>query len=191
VSIATIVFIALALAMDACAVAISYGVAMKELRVRAAFRIAFAFGSFQAFMPVVGYMAGLGVRRFIQDYDHWVAFGLLAVIGIKMISESFSLDGAKRSTDADHIPTLLLLSVATSIDALAVGMSLSLLKVDIIQPALVIGAVTFAVSYLGTVLGTMVGHLFERKMEFAGGLILIAIGLKILYEHLFSQRPLP
>jgi putative Mn2+ efflux pump MntP len=184
VDLLTVFLIALALAMDAFAVSISCGITMKELRVRSALRIALAFGSFQAFMPVIGYMAGMGVRRFLQDYDHWVAFCLLGFIGSKMIYESFFLDEDRKSTDADHLPTLLTLSVATSIDALAVGISLSLIAVDIIYPALVIGMVTFAVSYAGAVLGTRVGHLFERKMEVAGGLILIAIGCRILYEHL-------
>ncbi len=191
-SVLSILLIAVGLAMDAFAVSISCGVTMKKLRVRPAFRIAFAFGSFQALMPVVGYLAGLSVRRLIARFDHWVAFGLLAFIGCKMIYESFMLEENRaRSTDAEHLPTLLILSIATSIDALAVGISLSLLKVEILEPALIIGVVTFAISLAGTVIGTRIGHLFERKMELLGGIILVVIGLRILYNHIFGASGTP
>jgi putative Mn2+ efflux pump MntP len=180
----TILFIAVGLAMDAFAVSITCGVSMVKLRVRSALRIALAFGGFQALMPVMGYLAGLSIRAFMESVDHWIAFSLLVFIGCKMIYESFSMDADEKKRDADDALTLLGLSIATSIDALAVGFSLSLLKVDIIAPALIIGAVTFLISFAGTYIGTRVGHLFERKVEVLGGLILIGIGIKILIQHM-------
>ena len=182
--IPTILLIAVGLAMDAFAVSISCGISMVKLRFRSALRISLAFGLFQAVMPVIGYLAGLSIRDLIQSVDHWIAFSLLAFIGCKMIYESLFMDGNGKRVDADDLMTLLFLSIATSIDALAVGISLSLLKVDILSPAIIIGVVTFLLSYAGTVIGTRVGHLFERKMEVVGGLILIGIGIKILCEHL-------
>lgn len=181
---ATVFMIAVGLAMDACAVSISYGAAMKILRVRQALRISLAFGAFQAIMPVMGYLAGLSVVRIIENVDHWIAFGLLSFIGCKMIYESFFLEEEDKTMDADNLIALLILSIATSIDALAVGFSLSLLRVDIIEPSIIIGLVTFLVCLAGTAMGAWVGHLFEKKMELAGGLILIAIGVKILLGHL-------
>ncbi len=180
----TILFIAVGLAMDAFAVSITCGVSMVKLRVRSALRIALAFGGFQALMPVMGYLAGLSIRTFMVSVDHWIAFSLLVFIGCKMIYESFSMDGDGKKRNADDALTLLGLSIATSIDALAVGFSLSLLKVDIIAPALIIGVVTFLISFAGTYIGTRVGHLFERKVEVLGGLILIGIGIKILVVHM-------
>lgn len=180
----TILFIAVALAMDAFAVSISCGISMVKLRLHSALRISLAFGAFQAVMPVVGYLAGLSIRTLMESIDHWIAFFLLAFIGCKMIYESLFMEGDGKTMDTDHLPTLLILSVATSIDALAVGISLSLLKVDIIHPALIIGVVTFTLSFAGTLIGTRFGHLFERKIEVIGGLILIGIGVKILLEHL-------
>ena len=182
--ILTILLIAVGLAMDAFAVSISCGISMVKLRLRSALRISLAFGSFQAIMPVIGYLAGLSIRALIQSIDHWIAFSLLAFIGCKMIYESLFMDGDEKKVDADDLLTLLVLSIATSIDALAVGISLSLLDVNIISPAVIIGVVTFLISFAGTVIGTRFGHLFEKKMEVVGGLILIGIGFKILFEHL-------
>ena len=180
----TIFFIAVGLAMDAFAVSIASGLTMEKLRIRYALRIAIFFGAFQAFMPIIGFMAGLSIRDYIVHIDHWIAFGLLAFIGSKMIYESLFLDGAEKKMDPNDIQMLLVLSVATSIDALAVGISLSLLKVDIFQPALIIGIVTFILSYLGVLIGKSIGHLFEKKIEVIGGLVLIGIGIRILFEHL-------
>lgn len=182
--ILTILLIAVGLAMDAFAVSISCGISMVKLKLRPALRISLAFGAFQAIMPILGYLAGLSIRALIQRFDHWIAFFLLAFIGCKMIYESLFMDGNGKKVDVDNLATLLILSIATSIDALAVGVSLSLLKVNILSPAVIIGVVTFLISFAGTVTGTRFGHLFERKMEVVGGLILIGIGLKILLEHL-------
>ncbi len=184
-TITTILFIALGLSMDAFAVSVTSGLAMKVLRIRYAFRIALFFGTFQALMPIIGYLAGLSIRSYLEGFDHWVAFALLAFIGSKMIYESFTLDADEKAMHPQDLVILLTLAIATSIDALAVGLSLSFLKVEIIHPALIIGCITFFLSFLGVLIGKSIGHLFERKIEVAGGLILIGIGLKILFEHIF------
>jgi len=170
--------------MDACAVSIVHGIAMKKLNIRHALTMALFFVAFQAIMPVIGWLGGCTLRNFIQGVDHWIAFGLLALVGGKMIFESTKLDGERKTVDFMNIYTLLVLSIATSIDALAVGLSLSFLNISIILPALMIGVTTFTISLGGVLLGNRFGHFFERKMELAGGLILIAIGAKILIEHL-------
>jgi len=183
-SFATMFLIAIGLAMDAFAVSIANGVSMKTLRVRHAFTIAFFFGAFQAIMPVVGWLAGLSVADLVEHYAHWVAFILLAAIGGKMIYESFQIKEAEDDPCSLNIGVLLVLSIATSIDALAVGLSFAFLRTEILAPILIIGAVTFVLSFLGVVIGEKIGHLFESKIEFLGGLILIGIGGKILLEHL-------
>lgn len=180
----TIFFIAVGLAMDAFAVSVASGLAVSRLRVRYALRLALFFGFFQAFMPVAGWLLGLGFRQTIQAFDHWLAFGLLAAIGLKMIYESFKLEKAENPTDTLSTSVLLVLSVATSIDALAVGLTLTFIKVPIVTPAVIIGLVTFVISFTGVYLGHKFGHFFEKKIEALGGLILIGIGLKILLEHL-------
>lgn len=180
----TILFIAFGLAMDAFAVSISSGVSMTLLKIKHAFRIALFFGIFQALMPILGWLAGMGAKEFISGIDHWVAFGLLFAVGIKMIYESFKIKKAQDVSEMMGIKLLLILSVATSIDALAVGLSLSLLKVAIIMPSIIIGIVTFCLSFIGVIIGKKIGHFFESRIEIAGGLILIAIGIKILIEHM-------
>ena len=180
----SVIFIACGLAMDAFAVSVASGFAEKKLRFRYAFKIAFFFGLFQAVMPVVGWLMGFGLRGYIAEVDHWIAFGLLALVGGKMIYESFKLKEAENSSSPHGIYVLLLLSIATSIDALAIGISLTLINVPIIMPAIVIGIVTFIFSYSGVYIGNRFGHFFERKIEALGGVILIGIGLKILIEHL-------
>lgn len=182
--IITVLFIAVALSMDAFAVSIASGLTVKHLKVRHALRIAVFFGSFQAIMPLIGWSAGFSLRDFISSVDHWVAFGLLSIIGLKMIFESFKMNSEEKSTDSLNIYTLLILSVATSIDALAVGLSLAFLNVSIVTPAIIIGIVTFMFSLAGFFIGGRFGHFFEKKIEVAGGLILIGIGVKILIQHL-------
>lgn len=186
----TIVLIAIGLSMDAFAVSIANGLAIKRLHVTHALRLAVFFGGFQAGMPILGYLAGTSVREHIVAIDHWIAFILLSIIGGKMIHEAFSMDeenGEERAPSGETLYNLLVLSIATSIDALAVGISLSFLNVDIVTPAVIIGIITFLFSFAGVYLGNRVGHLFERKIEILGGLILIGIGVKILVEHLFFQ----
>ncbi len=173
--------------MDAFAVAVASGLYIRRLHVNHALRIAGMFGLFQGAMPLVGWLAGRSAQHLVAAVDHWLVFGLLTVIGGKMLYESLMLDehdSRRRGFDPLNMSFLLLLSVATSIDALAVGVSYGLLDVTIALPALVIGAVTFGLSLAGVYLGDRVGHLFERRLEAIGGVILIGIGLRILVEHL-------
>ena len=181
----TLLGIALGLAMDAFAVAIGAGLQLCNVTKRQTFRLAWHFGLFQAFMPVLGWLAGLTLVEYIEPVDHWIAFGLLAFIGGKMVYEALK----HQDEDVDRCdPTkgwrLVMLSVATSIDALAVGLSLAVLGVSIWWPALVIGVVAGALTIVGLELGTRFGALLGRRMEVVGGLILIGIGVKILVEHL-------
>ena len=183
-SFITITIIAVGLAMDAFAVSIASGAVYKQLKVKHVFRIAFFFGAFQAFMPIIGWLCGLSTREFVASYDHWIAFGLLTGIGLKMIYESFRIKQAEQQPDTMNILMMISLSVATSIDALAVGITLSFLGSSIATAAVIIGLVTFLLSYLGVYIGRKVGHFFENKIEIIGGLVLIGIGVKILLEHL-------
>jgi putative Mn2+ efflux pump MntP len=185
VSTLTLLGIAVGLAMDAFAVAIGAGLQLCHVTRRQTFRLAWHFGLFQAFMPVLGWLAGLTLVDYIAPVDHWIAFGLLGFIGGKMIYEALR----RPEEDVDRCdPTkgwsLVMLSVATSIDALAVGLSLALLGIDIWYPALVIGIVAGALTVAGLELGTRFGALLGRRMEVVGGVILIGIGVKILLEHL-------
>lgn len=181
--IVSIIFIAVGLAMDAFAVSITSGIAIRKLKVNHAVRIALFFGSFQAIMPVLGWLSGLTLKGFISSVDHWIAFGLLSFIGCKMIYESFKVEEGDRTSPL-NIGILLILSIATSIDALAIGISFAFLGISIVTPVIVIGAITFVLSLSGVFIGNKFGHLFEKKVEVLGGLILISIGIKILLEHL-------
>jgi putative Mn2+ efflux pump MntP len=172
--VTTILLIAVGLSMDAFAVSITSGITIKDQRLNHAFRIGLFFGSFQALMPLIGWLAGLSLRDLISGVDHWVAFGLLSLIGGKMVYEATKIG----------VFALLILSIATSIDALAVGLSFAFLKISIATPIIVIGLVTFILSFLGVLVGNKLGHFFEKKMEVVGGLVLIGIGVKILIEHL-------
>jgi len=180
----TITFIATGLAMDCFAVSITSGIAIKNLRINYALQIALFFGSFQAIMPVIGWFAGRGLRDFISGVDHWVAFGLLGLIGLKMIYESTKLESDKKEINPLNIYVLSMLSIATSIDALAVGVSFAFLKISLVTSIIIIGTITFILSFIGVFVGNRTGHFFENKIELAGGLILIGIGTKILLEHL-------
>jgi len=180
----TIIVIAVGLAMDAFAVSIVSGAAYKQLKIKHALRIAVFFGGFQALMPLIGSLAGLSIKAYVVPYDHWVAFGLLSAVGGKMICESFKIKSAEQNVNPSNIFILLVLSVATSIDALAVGITLSFLRVSLAKAVTIIGLVTFVLSYLGVFIGKKYGHFFENKIEAAGGLILIGLGTKILLEHL-------
>ena len=181
-----ITVIAIGLAMDAFAVSIAAGVRLKKVRARQIFRLAWHFGFFQAMMPVIGWFAGLTVRSLIEHYDHWIAFALLAFVGIRMIWEAFQ-DETSRDQRLDPTKgwTLVILSVATSIDALAVGLSLSMLKISIWGPALIIGLIAGMFTIIGLQLGQKVGSVgrLSRYAEIIGGIVLLIIGLKILYEH--------
>ncbi|MEW5807201.1 MAG: manganese efflux pump MntP family protein [Acidobacteriota bacterium] len=180
----TIIFVAFGLAMDTFAVSVASGIAIKNMKINHALKIALSFGLFQAIMPLIGWLAGLSLKHWISGFDHWVAFALLTLIGYKMIYESFKIEAAERVFNPLNAYVLLLLSIATSIDALAVGLSFAILEVLIVTPIIVIGTVTFILSFLGIFIGKKAGHFFERKIEVAGGLILIGIGVKLLLEHL-------
>ena len=180
----SIILVAVGLAMDAFAVSITSGITIKTLRINHAVKIAVFFGLFQAVMPVIGWLAGISLKDLISGVDHWIAFGLLSLIGCKMIYESTKIASNKKEINPLNVYVLLILSVATSIDALAIGVSFAFLKIAIITPVIIIGIVTFLLSFLGVFVGNRFGHLFESKFELAGGLILIGIGIKILVEHL-------
>jgi manganese efflux pump family protein len=179
-------FLAVGLAMDCFAVAVASGYAIKAMKMRHAFTIAAFFGTFQAVMPVLGWLAGRSFTPWLTTLDHWLAFGLLAGIGCKMIYEAFRITEMEKEPARMNLSTLLLLSVATSIDALAVGLSLSILHTPIATPALIIGIVAFVLSFAGTYIGQHMGRRFENKLEALGGLILIGIGIKILVDHLIG-----
>ncbi|MBN2443921.1 MAG: manganese efflux pump [Spirochaetales bacterium] len=181
----TIIGLALGLSMDAFSVSITNGCIIHELKLRHAIRIAFSFGLFQAIMPLIGWATGSLFSSYIQSFDHWIAFGLLSFIGIKMIYDSRKRESENKTKDCRHYPTLFILSIATSIDALAVGVSFAFLNIQIIFPVLLIGIITFIVCLIGIFIGNRIGKFFETGIELFGGLILIGIGIKILIEHLF------
>lgn len=185
----SLVAVAIALAMDAFAVALAAGAILHPLTFRPCFRLAFHFGLFQAMMPVLGWLAGLTVQSFVAAWSHWIAFALLLYIGGRMVHEALRAeDGTERANDPSRGLTMVALSVATSIDALAVGLTLAMLDVVIWVPSLVIGLVACGFTVLGLFLGTRVGKLWGRKVEVAGGVILIGIGLKILLSALFFDK---
>jgi putative Mn2+ efflux pump MntP len=180
------IFIAVALAMDAFAVSIAAGVTLKSVSPRQTFRLAWHFGLFQAMMPVIGWSAGLTVRARIEAYDHWVAFALLAFVAQGMLRSAFTSENKEDDTkDPTKGMTMVLLSVATSIDALAVGLSLSMINVSIWTPALIIGLVAGGFTTVGMHLGKTIGRIsrLSRWAELAGGIVLLAIGVNILREH--------
>ncbi len=180
----TLFGIALALAMDAFAVALGAGLALKTLTGRHLFRLGWHFGLFQAMMPVIGWLAGLTVQQWIAAYDHWIAFGLLTWVGGKMIHEAFHGDDEQAgASDPTRGMTMVMLSIATSIDALAVGLSLGMLGVSIWVPAAVIGVVAGILTVAGMLLGRRVSGIWGKRVEILGGLVLCGIGLKILLEH--------
>jgi putative Mn2+ efflux pump MntP len=178
----TLLLIAVGLAMDAFSVSICSGMASQGVKLPYALRIASFFGGFQALMPLLGWLGGIGLRDLIASFDHWVALALLAFIGGKMIRESLRAECPAPAPL--KFGSLLVLSVATSIDALAVGLSFSLLQVSITFPILVIGVVTFILSLIGVYIGKRVGCLFQSRVQLIGGVILVGIGIRIVVEHL-------
>ncbi|HHT15111.1 MAG TPA: manganese efflux pump [Clostridiales bacterium] len=183
-SVAQIFTICLALSMDAFAVAVLKGACMPKFNRKQALLIALFFGSFQAGMPMIGYLIGSTFQRVIEYYDHWVAFVLLMFIGIKMFREG------RKEKDKDccvpfSVNELFVLAIATSIDALAVGVVLAVEKTPILSAGAMIGCTTLVISYFGVVLGRRIGAKFEDKAQMIGGIALILIGTKILIEHLF------
>jgi putative Mn2+ efflux pump MntP len=181
-----VLLISLSMAMDAFAVCLGAGTQARTSGPRPTFRLAFHFGLFQFLMPVLGWFAGTTLLRYIATYDHWVAFGLLAFVGVRRIRSGFDPNSDELKNDPSRGWNLVLLSIAVSIDALAIGLSLGLIGVTIWYPAAVIGVVTGLVSWLGLRLGNKLGKKFGKRMEIAGGIILILIGVRILLAHLFG-----
>ena len=178
-----LLLIGVGLAMDAFAVSICKGLNMKTINKKHCFIIALFFGGFQALMPAIGYVLGAQFQETIASIDHWIAFVLLALIGGNMIHEA--LDNDEEEADASlNVKTMFLLAVATSIDALAIGITFAFLKVNIIPAVCFIGIVTFIISFAGVKIGNVFGVRYKNKAEIVGGVILILLGLKILLEHL-------
>ncbi|MBI9020815.1 MAG: manganese efflux pump [Verrucomicrobia bacterium] len=186
--ILSILLIALGLAMDAFAVSITSGITIKNLKARHALLIGAAFGIFQALMPVLGWALGQWATRWISAVDYWIAFGLLLFVGGHMILTAMQPEEESDAKNPLHLPTLLMLALATSIDAFAIGISLSMLRVSIALPAIIIGLVTFALSFAGVYFGRLFGHFNEKKMEVFGGLVLIGLGTKMLLDHLIENH---
>ena len=181
-SILTIVLTSFGLAMDAFAVSVGGGISIKKVSWKDAFLISLFFGGFQFLMPVLGWLAGLSFRDLIEQFDYWVAFILLAFIGIKMIYESFD-DEEEEGTNFRSLSVLFTLAIATSIDALAVGLGFSMIEIPILSSALIIGVITFILCFFGVYLGDKFGDVFEKKAELVGGIVLVLIGFKILIEN--------
>ncbi|MCL4385694.1 MAG: manganese efflux pump MntP family protein [Cyanobacteria bacterium] len=180
----TIILVAVSLAMDCLAVSIAGGALVEKPRLKNALKIGAFFGLFQTIMPIIGWALGYGFRNLISSFDHWIAFGLLFIIGARMIYESFKKDTDKRKRDILNNHTLLLLAIATSIDALIAGMGLAFMGISLIYSVLVIGAFAFVLSVTGYFTGHKIGTLIGSKMEIVGGVVLIGIGAKILIQHL-------
>lgn len=182
-SILEIILIGIGLAMDAFAVSICKGLAMKKMNWKSAIIIALYFGIFQAVMPLIGFLLGTNFANAIQNIDHWIAFILLSVIGLNMIKEAIH-PSDENMNDRIDIKTMLILAIATSIDALAVGITFAFLKVNIFTSISIIGIITFIISLIGVKIGNVFENKLKNKAEILGGIILILIGLKILLEHL-------
>lgn len=174
--------VAVGLSMDAFAVAICKGLSMPKMSWKKAAVVGLYFGGFQALMPLIGYFLGIQFESMITNFDHWVAFALLALIGGNMIKESFS--GEEKCDDSVRFKDMIMLSLATSIDALAIGVTFAFLKVSIVPAVSFIGVITFGLSIVGVKVGNVFGSRFKSKAEFAGGVILVLMGIKILLEHL-------
>lgn len=179
-----IVLLATGLAMDCFAVSIACGIALKPFRWGPAIRIAFFFGLFQALMPLLGWLAGSAFQHLIESFDHWVSFGILILLGGRMIWENFFGHPDEKSLNPFRLRVVLTLAVATSIDALAVGLSFAFLKINLCLALTVIGLVSVFFSGLGLFIGKRFGHRYNIPAELLGGIVLIGIGIKILLEHL-------
>lgn len=184
-SLFTLFVTAVGLSMDAFAVAICKGLAMKKLSWKKAVIIGLWFGGFQAGMPVIGYLLGTRFENYVTSIDHWIAFVLLSLIGANMVKEALSKE-EECASDSVDFKTMFLLAVATSIDALAVGVTYAFLQVQIVPAVTFIGVITFTLSIAGVKIGNVFGLKYKSRAELAGGIILILMGTKILLEHLFA-----
>jgi putative Mn2+ efflux pump MntP len=179
----TLLTLAVGLAMDAFAVSICKGLAMREKVLKKGVIVGLWFGGFQALMPTIGFFLGTQFKDQITSIDHWIAFVLLGLIGINMVKEALSND-EEQADDSIAVKEMFMLAVATSIDALAVGITFAFLNVHIVSAALMIGVCTFLISFVGVKIGNIFGTKYKSKAELAGGIILILLGFKILFEHL-------
>lgn len=180
--IAELVIIAVGLSMDAFAVSLGKGLSLKQIKLRHVLSVGLWFGGFQALMPLIGYLLGATFTAVVSDFDHWIAFFLLGIIGFNMIRDSFSKEEEKHDDDFSF-RTMLMLAVATSIDALAVGVSFAFLSVDLWISVALIGLITFAFSAVGLKIGNIFGNKYKSKAEFTGGVVLVLMGVKFLVEH--------
>lgn len=178
-----ILLVGIGLAMDAFAVSICKGLSMKKMNWKNAVIIALYFGIFQALMPLIGYFLGMTFESIVTSFDHWVAFALLTLIGGGMIKESFDDEDEKKNDKVDF-KTMVVLALATSIDALAVGITFAFLDVNIVLAVSIIGIITFIISIFGVKIGNRFGDKYQNKAELMGGIILVLLGFKILLEHL-------
>jgi len=178
--------IALGLAADAFAVSVAAGSTGSTRGRRSMLRLSFHFGLFQFLMPIIGWLAGLSIEHYVESFDHWIVFGLLTWVAVRMIQSARTNNEGVMQQDPSRGMMLVVLSVATSLDALAIGLSLALLQVSIWYPAVVIGVVTGATSFIGILLGQRFSKNFGRKAAEMGGVLLILIGMRILLAHLFS-----
>jgi manganese efflux pump family protein len=179
----TLVILAIGLCFDTFAVSVSCGLTLNRIEFFQATRFALTMAFFQGINPLIGWFAGNGVVKYIKDYNHWVAFTLLLIIGIRMIYDSLK-KVEKRNFNPTRFTTMLMLALATSIDALIVGVSLAFTNVNIYWACFIIGTITFIASMLGILFGKKTGERFSKKLEVAGGLVLILIGIKILLDHI-------
>lgn len=178
-----LLLLGLALAMDAFAVSLSKGVSLRKITFKTAFIIALTFGLFQGLMPVLGFLLGERFEGLMSQFNHWIAFILLALIGLKMLKEAFSEEEDEELESRLDPKELILLGIATSIDAMAVGVSLAFLKVDLATSAFIIFLVTFLLCFIGVNVGNLAGTKYQKKAEILGGIVLILIGLKTLLDH--------
>jgi putative Mn2+ efflux pump MntP len=184
-TILEIILIAIGLSMDAFAVSVTLGLSVQKLKIKEVLIPGIYFGFFQALMPFLGYFAGTCFANKIQSIDHWIAFVLLGLIGGKMIWESLSKEEKKVNKNPFQFATILLLAIATSIDALAVGVTFAFFEINIVTAIIIIGLTTFCISIGGVIIGNIFGAKYQSKAEFIGGAVLILLGLKILVEHLW------
>lgn len=184
--LAASIFIAISLAMDAFAVSLGIGTSRRAEDFRSRFRLAFHFGIFQSLMTVLGWLAGSTIARFISSFDHWIAMGLLGYVGYNMIRSGFDKNEETITPNPSRGKTLILLCIATSLDAMAVGLGMAMVGSTIVFPAVVIGLVTLSLSAFGLGVGGRLGKKFGKRMEILGGLILVGIGLNILVTHLLG-----
>ena len=184
-SLLEIILIAVGLSMDASTVSVTLGLSVKKPEIKKVLLPGIYFGFFQALMPFIGYFAGINFASKIQNIDHWVAFALLGMIGGKMIRDSISGEETKINENPFQFVKMLLLAIATSIDALAVGITFAFFEINIFMAIIIIGFTTFCISTGGVKIGNIFGAKYKSKAEFIGGAILVILGLKILIEHLF------